>query len=319
MLLSLLDKTEKKLYQKNLFANFYKKGGKSIAITYIIKSIIRFSKLDKKKQVVIADIGCGDGSLLAIIENVLIELGLRNRFLLIGLDYDNEMLTMAKRKIKQGAEFYNIDLTDENLHKDLNTLPKIDIMICINTFHEVFSAFILNNHEKQNDDEKIELARKQCTKVMHNLIGPFSKNLDFIFYDGLDIDTQSSQDSISFNLLNISEQNFKRFIDEYSLFKLMYKKVNGKIWMRKDHFLKFISTFKYFDKALWNLEKYQSYFYFDRKQFEKIIYSSNLVINTILTISNDLNLWKQYVTLTSNIGFPSKAILLVASSEKGQK
>ncbi|WP_158729713.1 MULTISPECIES: methyltransferase domain-containing protein [unclassified Flavobacterium] len=101
-----------------------------------LRGVQELIQLSKKEEIVIVDVGCGNGDML----RTLADFGLNNKlnFKLIGIDANNFTISHA---IQLSEKYTNISYSCEDIFKDSFKELKYDIVLCTLTLHH------FKNHE----------------------------------------------------------------------------------------------------------------------------------------------------------------------------
>jgi 2-polyprenyl-3-methyl-5-hydroxy-6-metoxy-1,4-benzoquinol methylase len=101
-----------------------------------LRGVQELIQLSKKEEIVIVDVGCGNGDML----RTLADFGLNNKlnFKLIGIDANNFTISHA---IQLSEKYTNISYSCEDIFKDSFKELKSDIVLCTLTLHH------FKNHE----------------------------------------------------------------------------------------------------------------------------------------------------------------------------
>ena len=296
-------------YRNQLLIGFFKKRGKSLVIPHVVFAIERLlEQYAEKKTIRILDMGCGEGHLLRVIDQIGKISGFSDKLELYGFDFDRDMLEAAAETNQVNIKLIEIDLRHDTLTQYYDFF---DIVVEVNTFHEVFSSYV-GEDNTDYPETKIRFAKER----INTLIGEVSKMLKqegtFILYDGL------APVEIRFQIINpILEHYFEKMISEFSLWPIKCKKAKNTITMAYYDFCWFISTFKYLNTKLWPFESGQIYQYCSETDFARAFHEAGLMRESVMYISNDLGLWKNNVKLElgQNLDFPMKSILVVGSKK----
>ncbi|MDH5532837.1 MAG: class I SAM-dependent methyltransferase [Candidatus Pacebacteria bacterium] len=295
-------KTNNVQYHKQLSNAFFDKNGKSSALPTIIKTIEEQLKI--KKTINFLDIGCNRGTLYSILKIIIYENKWEDRINFYGIDYDKKSIELCSKR-HNDVIFYNINLNKINIKiKD-----HFDIITSINTLHEVFSGYILKQSGK--NDLSFKNAKTHTEAVLTELIKLLNKNSSFIIYDGLDVETFQYENIVRFSFVNAKDKDlFNIFVKEYEPIPINVKEINLNLFeTSKSNLLRLISTFKYINTDIWDIERKQTYHFFSITDFKNTAYNNNLKIETIKSFSNDIELWKSKFILEDS-DWPEKSVLI---------
>lgn len=299
-------------YQDQLLQAFYKKRGKSIVVPNALYCIDRLLEIKKgKSKVRILDLGCGAGNLLQLIDKISKNSGFRDRLELIGVDYDEELISEAKDNNNSNIKYLVRDLR----HDTFGSLKgKFDLIFCINTLHEIYTSLVRKNPSKI----RVKSSKEKLESLIHLYSELLSKKGSLMIYDGIGVDNAKRDKKIRFIIKDKSLFNyFDKFIDEYRAKKLKYKKISSKIFeMKYEDFTSFISTFKYLNSKLWPIESREIYQYFSLEEFKCVFKKSSLSLEAVSVMNNDIGAWSQAVEIVSkDLDLPYKSVLLVGSKQ----
>lgn len=294
-----------KLYNDQLLYSFYLKRGKALAIPQILYNIHRLLKMYPKKKVRILDIGCNDGRLLEILQHVAQSNGFLDKIQLFGLDKNDTSIEQAKRIQNLHAKYFSADLCEPS------SLPKekFDIIIMINTMHEVFSEFLMHNTER--------VAKKRTLDIYSHIISMLTDVGSIVLYDGLAASVHPEETRVNFTFRTpAAKQKMLKVVEEYELSEINCQELgNGVYSMSKSDLLKSLSFMKYVDTPLWEIESKQTYQYFSYEEFMKMFEKKHCVVESVTLLNSDRGLWMNYVTLRSPAEFPSKSIIITATKK----
>jgi SAM-dependent methyltransferase len=297
-------------YQDQLLLGFYRKRGKSIAIPHILFSIERLLEKNGGRKVKLLDVGCGKGDLLAIINQVAQARGYSDKLILHGIDNNQELIRqIAPLKLvnKLFLKDLRYDLLDE-------FVGKYDVVVSINTIHEVFSQIMGEN--ETFSPRKFKSAKKNVEDLIIKLCSFLTSDGSFIFYDGMDVPVKQQGKQIQFKIKTPQLlRALPKFVREYVPWKPKLKKVSKDVFeLSYRDFVRFVTTFRYMNTELWLIERRESYAYFDIDEFRKAFRKGGLHLESMIPVGNDLGLWGKHIELIDdNDSFPIKALLLVTS------
>lgn len=288
---SLLGSAYLKLRNRSL-----KKGlSKSLVIPYVIKHANDLLK--SQDSVTILDIGCSKGDMLNSINKQLSN----NKISLIGADFNESLLQKARKSYKD-IKFIKHDITSDNtLNFD------VDIALCVNTLHEVYSLYAWNGTFDEN------IGRKYLHKSLKNIISSIKPGGYFILFDGVESDSHT-EDEIIFRVK--SEEAIKlmhKFQAEYLPLNVKIEHINDNIYKTDSKsFTRFITKYRFLTNETWELEKVESYQYFTEDEFEVAFDKLGLETETIMLLNPNINKWRSIIEiLPDNYSFPNEHILII--------
>ncbi len=303
-------------YRNSLLVGFFRKRGKSLVVPHLLFCLQRFvDQFPDKEEIRILDLGTGEGHLLRLIEQLGKISGFARKLRLYGFDFDESMLESAAKQNNIKAEFVKIDLRHDLLGEYYNSF---DLIIAINTLHEVYSSYIGENELKYPAD-KITFAKQRIDYLINEIGKMLTQYGTFILYDGLAPKEIISEKTIKFRIKNeILARYFSNIVSDFSLWPIKYRfDQNSKTYsMKYRDFSWFVVTFKYLNTKLWPFECKQTYQYFSKDDFTRAFRGAGLMRESIIYINSDLGLWKNNIEIESkNLDFPPKSILVVASKQ----
>lgn len=295
-------KTKNKQYHKQLSDAFFEKDGKSSAIPLIIETIEE--QLQKKDKINFLDIGCNRGTLYSILEIIINENGWTNKINFFGIDYDNNSTKLCLEK-HPDVKIYNVDLNQD----DINIEEHFDIITSINTIHEVFSGTLLK--QDKNTNNAFEIAKSKTKKVLSKISNLLNNDSSLIIYDGLDIEEFQKKNIVRFSFVNSSDEELLyKFVKEYKPLEINIEKIGeNKFETTENNFLRLVSTFKYLNTPIWDIERMQTYHYFSTSDFLDVAKLNKLKVIETIPFSNNIELWKSKFKLY-NTSWPEKSILI---------
>lgn len=301
-------------YRNSLLVGFFRKRGKSLIVPHLLFCIERIlSQFPEKEEIFILDLGTGEGHLLRLIEQLGKIAGFAKKLRLYGFDFDEGMLESAAKQNNIKATFVKIDLRHDMLTEYYD---KFDLIVAVNTLHEVFSSYIGEDNEAYPED-KIVFAKQKINELILELGKMLTSEGTFILYDGLAPRQEIAEKNIRFRIKNeILARYFSSAINDFSLWKIKFKfnSQDGTYTMKYRDFSWFIITFKYLNTKLWPFESKQTYQYFSKDDFAKAFKAAGLMRESILYVNSDLGLWKNNIAIeSSELDYPPKSILIVAS------
>lgn len=299
-------------YQEELLIGFYKKRGKAITLPHIINAIYRLLE-NTSGPVRILDVGCGSGHLLTLLSQVKEALNPDNRIHLYGLDKEQQLLDNINDNLKSEVKLICHDLRQ---FADYNYQVDFDLIIGLNTFHEVYSSFLAeaqkHSKHKQSTQDSYQQAKQKLHGVFKQVIASLSDHGIFIIYDGLA--PNKMEQVVKFKIKDPRFcQKLNTLCQENQLKELTYQKKGKTYTMQMSDFYRFITTFKYIGDELWEIEKKETYAYFNQAEFQQMFEINNLTLDSLVLVNNDLGLWSSQIELIQPREFPFKSACLTAA------
>ncbi len=298
-------------YQNHLLLGFYKKRGKALTIPHIVNFLDRLNNLPKDKPIRVLDVGCGKGDLLRLLAEISSVINSRRKIYFYGLERNPELI---KDIVTLGVPEENLFCMDINDLLDQKFSHKFDLILSINTLHEVFSGYLGVGHKGFPINE-YQKAQQKLEPIIKKLSSMLSVDGAFLIYDGLAPSLDKLEGKVKFKVKDLSTVNLlKKMSRENKIWKLQFINDAQNIFeMSYPDFLRFVSTMKYLDTKMWSIEQYENYFYYSEDEFESIFEKVGLKIESKILVNNDLNIWKKSVKLLENTTFPYKSILIMGS------
>lgn len=274
---------------------------KSLTIPYAINYL---NQADSQSNVpTIIDFGCSDGTVLNHINKAFSDKVLQ----IVGMDFNPSVLKKAKRDHPK-FNFHSLDIVDGGANNYRNMA---DVALLINTLHEIFSLYSYNGNF---NPEKGYIA---IDKAIKNITSTIKPGGIFILFDGVESYSDLSN-KVTLELKNKKvETKLLLFQKEYKPYPINIKRV-GKLQyeMSLKAFTRFITKYRFLGNIVWDLEREESYQYFNKFEFRQLFEKNNLQIEAINLISPNLGKWTDIVKiLDPKITFPYEHILLIGKKK----
>jgi len=298
-------------YQNHLLLGFYKKRGKALTIPHIVNFLDRLNNLEKEGPVRVLDVGCGKGDLLRLLAQISSITNGRRKVIFYGLEKNPELVDSA---ISFGLSKENFFCMDINDVLETNFPYQFDLILSINTLHEVFSGYLGIGHNQFPLDQ-YQQAQQRLRPIIQKFSSMLSVDGALLIYDGLAPDSSQLLSEVKFEVKDISVvSQLKKMSQENKIWKLRFEeKSQGVFVTTYPDFLRFVSTMKYLDTKMWSIEQYENYFYYSEDKFERTFEDIGLRIESKILVNNDLNIWKKSIHLLKPEFFPYKSILIMGS------
>ncbi len=146
-----------------LFSHYYYKYYQHLdSFDWEITKNLLYSKIDfiygKNQKIFLADLGCGDGRVLKRVESYLLKKEYKNNNL-FGLDISQDMMKIAKKKIRTDVKFIKINLEKAKIDFLFDLIYSFFLLVHIQDIESFFSnvsnslnsegIFIFNNIEQK--------------------------------------------------------------------------------------------------------------------------------------------------------------------------
>jgi len=288
------------LRKKSLYLGITKSLVVPYALYFLNKSIESSQDVPS-----ILDLGCSEGHIIGHIKSVMDQSRPAYPIKYVGLDYNQDLINKAKENYPQ-IEFRIMNIINISKLKH-----KFDIIVLINTLHEIYSFFGLNSKK----DEKY--AKKIVLDTLKKITDKLKKNGVLLIFDGVEHENNPNK-KITITLKNKKTLRLlEKFIKEYRGIKIYTKIINNNTAILDiKTFTRFITKLQYIDNPVWAWEKDESYQYFTQKEFVIKLKKLGLTIETINLISPHIGIWSKDVEIqTKNINFPTEHIMIAASKK----
>lgn len=266
----------------------------------VLQTVSLIAQMKNIQGVSLLELGCGSGDIISQIQKVCISRQLQIRRC-VGIDKDEYALQLAKDRKQVNIQFMSMDYTSEDLHH----IGKFDIVILVNSLHEVFSSrrkgtFI----DIDSGKEKVKQTLTHIAKVL---------NVDgyLLIFDG--VEHAHAENLVHFTLLSeAARKNFRRFVEEYQGLKTDFDIDTEKIASSLRDFTRYITKIIFLDSPTWEIEKYESYQYYTREEFYSVLKEIGFKNIRSDFYSPSQERWHKDVKLLSpNAQFPDQHLLLV--------
>lgn len=256
------------------------------------------TKLLLNKPIVrVLDVGCFNGAMLNQIRlNTPAEL--RQRAYFTGAEIDEGLIEDGRKKYPE------LSLNKIDLDKTSSDLGQHDIVILSNVLHEV----IPNPNNGIADIEK----------VIHTALDRVSSFMavqsNLLILDGLRPDNDSEEIEIRF-ATNEPYELYKLFADRYSAFNVQatYSGRNV-IQTRVKDLAAFLTKARYLFEDYWSIESQQTYQYFNKQQFNKVLGLSKFTVERFDPQEFTQEYLNSMFTSTNpKIEYPAKNVLIIAA------
>ena len=322
-------KSISEFYNHQRLLSFYEKREKSILIPHLyfymdkmIKQRIN-DKNNDEVEISILDIGCGEGVLLKVINDLFkirISTKYRNaKIKLYGWDIDKDVLSKAKKSFKEEG---NADFEVVNLLKfdDAKYFGKFDLVLAVNTFHEVFSQFLIQENNGNSLDLQFNNAKKRLEKSFLQISNIINDQGMFVIFDGCDKVSEADHDKeVIFKIKNdVLKKYVKKMVNESkSLYQMKVIKITDDVFKANYRdFCRLVLYFKFLNTKIWEIEIKEYYNYFNLNDYKEVFKKMGMTLESINLITNDLGLYNQNFEIVSEgIDFPIQSALLVGSKK----
>ncbi len=277
--------------------------GKREAILAASKLIRGHSK-NVGRPLHVVELGCGEGQVIGTLLNSHAQLCDTEQ--IVGLDYNAKSLAKCRHDYP-GLRFLEGDITDKRL---LVQFDSVDILLLVNTLHEIFSA----GYSSDLGEVDIVPAKQQVQAAFGAWVQTLAPQGWVVLFDGLE-PPGNPQEKMRIRFLDHQAlSDFKVFAAQYQPFRIVYQEIGPfKIELTRHDFTRYITKSIFLGKALWNSEQKESYQYFTQQEFEAMFASQGLKIIELRTLTMNEEKWRRLVEIeTLQEIFPEEHIMILA-------
>jgi SAM-dependent methyltransferase len=269
---------------------------KSTVIPYVLKYIDDFSS-NPNYIPQIVDFGCSEGYMM----NEIYQMSHRE-ISLTGIDFNDSIVKTAAEHYPF-MDFYDKDIFLDTL-KELES--SVDIAICINTLHEIYSFYGANGHFSH------ERGKQAVITSLKNICSTLKPGAVLILFDGIEPSEPNKDITVKFKTKK-SENNFIQFAKEYMPYAVKYEHVDKQTYKVDSRgFTKFITKYRFFDSLVWELEREETYQYFTEQEFISVLNELGLTMESESFLSPNLGEWNDLVEiLDQHSKFPTEHVMLI--------
>jgi SAM-dependent methyltransferase len=271
--------------------------------------LVRSLDVEPGQGVRLLELGCGEGQIIAAL--VTAHSAIRAS---TGVDYSHRLIQKC-RKDYPSISFIEGDFTDSGL---LQELGQFEIILFVNTLHEVFS----NTISRKQGEVDVPRARRRVEQALAGAVEILIPGGYLLLFDGLEYPGDTGQRvCIRFRHWQAANR-FARFAREYRPFRITYRQTTDPfvIELSLRDFTRYIDKSIFLDKRLWLTERLESYQYFSQDEFLDVFARIGLEIYELRTLTVNYEKWQAEVEiLTPGIDFPIEHILILARKPAGDR
>lgn len=281
--------------------------GKRAAILAASK-LIRQQGQESDHQLRLLELGCGEGQVIGTLLDAHSQVCSTKDSL--GVDYNPLFLAQCHR------DYPNLRCIRGNFSDPalLAGLGKFDLVLLVNTLHEVFSdAF-----SPVLDEIDIPLARRRVDQTLSMTADFLLPGSWLVLFDGLepggDIDRVIQ---IHFRDALI-RHDFEMFVRQFRPLHITFKQLGDplSVELSTRDFTRFITKSIFLRKGLWESERLQSYQYFTEEDYRQSLARLGLDISILQTLTVNEEKWRALVDIiTPGVSFPEEHILILAKKD----
>ncbi|HEX8456538.1 MAG TPA: methyltransferase domain-containing protein [Pyrinomonadaceae bacterium] len=249
------------------------------------------------------ELGCGEGHVLAELLKLCVEDGLPVEEC-VGVDYQSDAIERARRFYPQ-ANFVVADYANQRLN-----LKPFDVVLLVGTLHEVYSSC----YSPTRGEIDHALGQRAVKKALRHNAQLVTEGGVVVLFDGVEHALPpESEITIKFSTPDALGE-FRRMAAEYEAFRLRYEELAADCHVRISihSFTRYITKTRFFNSSLWEIEKRESYQYFNESQFEECFGQLGLNVMKLQCHTPDRENWLERVSIeTPGVDFPKENILIV--------
>lgn len=250
------------------------------------------------------ELGCGEGQVIGTLLEAHSQICSLPGSL--GVDYNAQFLTQCRRDYP-GLRCIEGDFTDPDL---LVRLGKFELVLLVNTLHEVFSD-CFSTELNQIDIPAAKLRVEQTLAAAADCLKPGGW---LVLFDGLEpMGDPLAMVRIRFRDSGV-RQDFETFVGEYHPLQISYQQLEALcVELPWRDFTRYITKSIFLGKKLWESERLQSYQYFTEEEYRAAFQRQGLAIADLQTQTVNEEKWRNLVDIESpGVSFPEEHILILA-------
>jgi hypothetical protein len=302
---------QKQKEKNTLWENYWRERHKSLqnplgkrrAVTAAFRLLKKLAR-ELERPVRIIELGCGEGHILG----ELFKMCAADKVPVKGwVGIDNQANAVEKaRQLYPHISFSVADYARQALN-----LETFDIVMLIGTLHEVYSS------SRSTILREIDhtLGKKAVKKALCHSVHLVRDNGYVVLFDGVE-HSLTPDSKITITIQSIDARNeFKKFASEYEAFRIDYEELEAgrRIRISMHNFTRYITKTRFINNSLWEIEKRESYQYFNEEEFRKYLGDLGLKVLELHSSSPYQRNWQNRVIIeTPGVDFPKENILIVA-------
>jgi SAM-dependent methyltransferase len=251
------------------------------------------------------ELGCGEGQILG----PLVEGHARvcSSSGSLGVDY----LPSSLRTARRDYPFIQWNQGDFSDPRYVETLGLFDIVILVNSLHEVFSA----GYSAALGEVDVPAAKEKVAQTFTSAASRVAPGGYLVLFDGLEPPGDGRQ-TVRVKFLSAQAAgHFETFAREYHPFRVDYRVIGSPaiVELSRHDFTRYMTKSIFLGKQLWQTERLESYQYYTEEEFRAAFAREQLTIQQLRTLTVDEDKWRRNVKiLTPGAAFPEEHILIVA-------
>jgi SAM-dependent methyltransferase len=251
------------------------------------------------------ELGCGEGQIIGPL--VQAHAQVRSINTSCGVDYSSRSIKKCRRDYP-GLSFVEGDLTDQDL---MAGLGQFEIVLLVNTLHEVFSAGL----SPGLGQVAVQEAKQRVERALAGAVDRLAPGGYLVLFDGLEA-SGDIQESLRIRFRHWqARRRFEAFARQYHPFRISYRESSDPFVVELSYrdFTRYITKSIFLGKRLWQTERLESYQYFNETEFREAFTRLGLVICELRTLTVNYEKWRGEVEIeTEGLDFPAEHILILA-------
>ena len=267
--------------------------------------LIRSLHLQAGRPVSVLELGCGEGQVVGALLDAHAQLCDTRR--IAGVDYNAQSLRTCRRDFPR-LKFIEGDITNATL---LGSLGTYDLILLVNTLHEVFSFEV----SPELGEVDVQAAKLRVENTLAAVVKCLAPEGWLVLFDGLE-PPGDLQAPLTVRFTDASTlADFEMFARQYLPFRIDYRLEREPhcVTLSRRDFARYVTKSIFLRKPLWEKERHESYQYFTEAEFRAAVARQGLQIVDLQTLTVDGEKWRSLVEIiTPGEDFPQEHILILA-------
>lgn len=265
--------------------------------------VLRHRAEESGQPLRIIELGCGEGHILGELLKMCDAEGLPVEEC-VGVDYQADAVGSARRFYPR-VNFLVADYASQPLE-----LKPFDIVLMVGTLHEVYSSC----YSPARGEIDHALGKRAVRKALRHNARLVREGGAVVLFDGVEHALPpESEITVKFSTAAALDE-FRRLAAEYEAFRLRYEELagDGRVRLTIHSFTRYITKTRFFNSSLWEIEKRESYQYFNKSQFKECLGRLGLKVLKLQCLTPCRKDWLERVSIeTPGVDFPKENILIV--------
>lgn len=276
--------------------------GKRKAMTAAIQLLKELAERSAR-PVRIIELGCGEGHVLGELLKMCAAQNIDVQDC-VGVDNQVQVIENARLLYPQ-INFLAADYS----RQPLDLMP-FDLVMLIGTLHEVYSA----NHSLSRREIDHKGGRGAVTRALGYSASLVADGGYIVLFDGVEHKQPDLKLIVRFQSIE-SLDEFRKIASEYEAFRLFYEQLDAPDHIRisMHDFTRYITKTRFVNTELWEIEKRESYQYFNENEFRQNLGKLRFgILNVNCSSPHEMD-WRKRVRIENAGGnFPKENILITA-------